>query len=186
MALPNDCGDLAFQDSVKTHNEYLDAVMRYQSDAGLWARNYARDAYNGSNKGRFDAFAQARLPLFGRETTCPYSGNVTCLGVNGTKGGAAWLMETGRLDSHEHFGFNAPPADRVSFRKSVTCAVVDPTALTTKLYSRVEKDMHTGANVNKTYIGILQQFAEDIGGDSNLAFEIPVSLANERVGFYIQ
>jgi hypothetical protein len=98
--------------------------------------------------------------------------------------GPAWKLETEALDSHAHFGINAPPQDRVTYRGVATCAVVDSTNLTIKPYSRMEK--YVDQEINTTYIGILQQFGPDIGGDSNLAFEIPVNLLYERTGYFSQ
>lgn len=184
LAAANDCGDLIFQDSQANNNEYLDTITDYVSDAAFWARNYARDAYGfDGSQPRESSFSRPTLPITSFETPCPYSNGTTCLGVNETEG-PAWRMQTGPLNSHIHFGINAPAQDRVTFSKDVTCAVINATTLTTKPYSRI--DNVQGHQINTTYIGILQQYAEDIGGDSNLAFEIDANLIYERVGFYIQ
>lgn len=125
----------------------------------------------------------AQLPFASGPITCPYTNGTTCLGPNATEG-PAWNMDSGYLDSYTHFGINSRKQDRISFRQTSTCAVVDPTNLTTAPYWRMEK--LGDHELNMTYIGILMEYGPDIGGDSNLAFEIGANLMFERTGFFSQ
>ncbi|KAK3940012.1 hypothetical protein QBC46DRAFT_314648 [Diplogelasinospora grovesii] len=184
LAAPSDCGDFVFvTDNTTIHSALVDVVTGYQNDANFWARNYARDAYHQS-RSRESAFALPSLPYTGYEVPCPYNNGTACFGPNQTADGSAWRMETGPLNSHIHFGMNAPQQDRVTWATTATCAVVDPANLTIAPYWRI--DNYHGHEVNNTYIGILQQFGPDLGYDSNLMFEIPANLMYERTGFFSQ
>ncbi|KAK3320191.1 hypothetical protein B0T19DRAFT_488362 [Cercophora scortea] len=180
LAAPNDCGNIIFQDQPGRHNAVIDEVFGLQNDIYFWARNYARDI---KAQGRESSFSVPSLPFTSHEMECPYSNGTTCLGANRTQG-PAWMMESGPLNSHTHFGINAPEQDRVTWGVIGTCAVVDAQNLTIAPYWRM--DNYNGTQINNSYVGILQQFGPDLGYDSNLMFEVPVNLMYERTGFFSQ
>lgn len=182
LAAPSDCGDFKIQANADLSNGFYDVLARYQNELEFEARNYARDIYYGSRT-RESVYSMAQLPFASGPITCPYTNGTTCLGPNATEG-PAWNMDSGYLDSYTHFGINSRKQDRISFRQTSTCAVVDPTNLTTAPYWRMEK--LGDHELNMTYIGILMEYGPDIGGDSNLAFEIGANLMFERTGFFSQ
>ncbi|KAK3322041.1 hypothetical protein B0H66DRAFT_553156, partial [Apodospora peruviana] len=184
LAAPNDCGDLVFQrpEAEANHSVWLNEWTAYSDDAKFWARGYAREMYYESHA-RESAFSMPNLPFIGYEVPCPYTEGISCFGPNRTQG-PAWRMDANALDSHVHFGMNAPKEDRVTWSETATCAVVDPQNLTIAPYWRI--DNYDGHEINNSYVGILQQFGPDLGYDSNLMFEIPVNLMYERTGVFSQ
>ncbi|KAK4168361.1 hypothetical protein QBC43DRAFT_341595 [Cladorrhinum sp. PSN259] len=58
---------------------------------------------------------------------CPFAEKRCLLGQD-----TSFRMITPWLDSHEHFGINAPPNQRVSIRRSATCSVLNVNDLTAK------------------------------------------------------
>jgi len=182
LAEPSDCGDLVFQQVEESAS--LNEQMAYYNDANFWARNYARETYYES-RGRESSFPMPTIPFIGYETPCPYTNGTTCFGPNRTAEGPAWRMDAGPLDSHLHFGMNAPLNDRVTWGETTTCAVVDAQNLTTAPYPGVDR-LKGNTPINESYIGILQQFDQDIGHESNLMFEIPLSTQYQRIGYRSQ
>ncbi|RAL08519.1 uncharacterized protein BO97DRAFT_398097 [Aspergillus homomorphus CBS 101889] len=51
--------------------------------------------------------------------SCPYSHDLCAY-----NGQSALQMDTGLLDSHEDFGINAPPSNRIKYRRVTTCAPI--------------------------------------------------------------
>ncbi|KAK4217317.1 hypothetical protein QBC37DRAFT_51808 [Rhypophila decipiens] len=186
LAKPSDCGDLSFMMDESDPDKLaggIDELTSWYNNGAFWGRNYARDVYV-ERRGRESGFSMSELPFIGHETPCPYTNGTTCLGPNRTEG-AAWRMDAGPLDSHIHFGMNAPADERVTWGVTATCAVVDTQNLTTKPYWRLEEN-DDGTTMNNTYIGILQQFDEDRGEASNLMFEVPLYLKYQRTGYRSQ
>jgi hypothetical protein len=58
------------------------------------------------------------------DAPCPFTENLSCVGPEFSPGSAV-VFDTGLLDSHLHFGMNAPVKDRVRYRRQTTCAVVN-------------------------------------------------------------
>ena len=86
------------------------------------ADSYARDCYGGTGSS-FDCsqYVQSRLPwTVDRNASCPFSDGIC-------KGGAAYKMDTGIIDSHDHLGINTPKSERVSYRKVTTCSPIRAT-----------------------------------------------------------
>lgn len=139
LAEPSDFGDLVFEHPEGVdQSASLNEQMAFGNDANFWARNYAREIYCES-RGRESSFAMPTLPFMGYKTPCPYTNGTTCFGPSRIAEGPAWRMDTGPLDSHAHFGMNAPPKDRVTWGETTTCAVVDAQNLTTAPYQGVDR-----------------------------------------------
>ena len=83
------------------------------------AANYAQQCYS-TNASRIlgcDAFVQKRLPtIVTANAPCPFNDTI-CVTPDQNL-----ILDTGFLDSHEHWGINAPPSERFQFRRLVHCA----------------------------------------------------------------
>lgn len=154
---PLDCGDfmptgidepLGVNTSDLSHD--YQARIDYLMLSAKKAREYTSLVYNGSSDQYHSTFKQERLPLKGKYVDCPWAVETKCLGRNGTEG-PAYNMNTGHLGSHVHFGINAPAQNRVTYRKSVTCGVLDVSNFTLPPWTEVVNI--GGASLNKSYIG---------------------------------
>ena len=98
---------------------------KYVSDIRK-SRAYANQCYSAPNKTLGCASLPAQnLPYtINNKTSCPF-GQRCALGGNG-----AIHLDTGILNSDTHLGINAKPDDRVGFRVSSTCSVIDVQDLT--------------------------------------------------------
>lgn len=83
------------------------------------AANYAQQCYSASagKEAECDIFVQRRLPITAdMNASCPFDSRV-CKTQDQNL-----VLDTGYLDSHEHFGINAPPKDRFLYRRKISCA----------------------------------------------------------------
>ena len=182
LVKPSDCGDFALQTDSPL---LMDYSLDYQTNSSIWAKSYTQAAYSGL-RGIHTAFPFDSVPTNGFEVPCPWTNGTTCLGYNMTSG-PAWRIETPPLDSHLHLGMNAPPEERITLTKNLTCAVVDPTNLSTPPYSRLED--HQGHSVNMTYVTLLAALlpeSERVPESRYFNFEIDVNLVFGAVGYYTQ
>jgi hypothetical protein len=89
------------------------------------ARKYARACYkdNLTSPTECNIFTQESIPWSTNPNApCPFeSGGMRC-----APGSAALELDTKSIDSHKDLGINAPPHDRVLYRKIARCAVLDP------------------------------------------------------------
>ena len=84
------------------------------------AESYARTCYNDDIESRqCEIYVQKKVP-FGKVdvSSCPFQDDI----CREFPGSAAFQMDTGLLDSHEVFGINAAPENRVTFQKVTTCS----------------------------------------------------------------
>lgn len=133
LANPLYCGYLSFgtQGAVDPVTGVLtreNNERRYARNLRKVSRQYATSWYDASALGAKTSsdFSSTTLPFIGSEVPCPFiGGNTTCLGSNRTRDAPAWQVDTGELNSHVHFGMNAPKSERITWRKKTTCAVVD-------------------------------------------------------------
>ncbi|KAH8650379.1 hypothetical protein BGZ60DRAFT_437138 [Tricladium varicosporioides] len=174
LAQPLDCGDFMPMGISEVGGSHYQAKVDYLMLSAKRAREYTSLIYNGSSDRYQSAFKNPILPSKGEYVDCPspWTINTTCLGPNATQG-LAYRMDTGQLDSHTHFGINAPKRDRITYRKSVTCGVLDPTSFSLP----VETMTHLvhGSLVNQTYISLRVTGANQssIAGDCDIA--VPIS-----------
>ncbi|KAF9641034.1 hypothetical protein BFW01_g12840 [Lasiodiplodia theobromae] len=82
--------------------------------------NYAEDCYdNVSGLGSCNAFIKADIPtMIDTNASCPFGDDI-CMQEYGNI-----VFDTGYLDSHLEFGINAPPNERVQFRRVSSCAPI--------------------------------------------------------------
>jgi hypothetical protein len=100
----------------------FDAFITQQTKVTLdsdHANNYATQCYSSDALGTLDcaSFVVKNLPgSVNRDAPCPFK-NGLCRN-NGTN----LLLDTGLLDSHDHFGINTPPDQRIQMRNVMHCA----------------------------------------------------------------
>jgi len=80
-------------------------------------QRYARTCYNLSSPTQPAAcktYVASQLPMTASNVPCPFSDEICALPE-------AMQIDTGYLDSNQHFGFNTGPGSRLRFRKRLTC-----------------------------------------------------------------
>lgn len=85
------------------------------------ASTYARSCYGQAQDPlACTQFTQPNIPWAANQNaSCPFSGDMCKLGDT-----SAYQMDTGHVDSHEVLGINAPPTDRITYRKVTTCSPI--------------------------------------------------------------
>ena len=83
--------------------------------------SYARSCYHSEGTDQTwqdcSTFPVPRLPSTQTTTSCPFDGDI-CKAP-------AIQLDTGLMDSDLSFGVNAPPKNRIAFRRVTTCAPVE-------------------------------------------------------------
>ena len=139
-----DCGIVLMQGG--TSHELMVATFKSDSVFASSAANYAQQCYSTvglpSSSTMFDCntFATDRLPVtVDTDAPCPFN-ETMCRSKSNIR------LDTGYLDSNEHFGINAPPDERVLFRQVYTCAPLE-----TKGYTEDRVGVHK--NFTRYYYG---------------------------------
>ncbi|KAI0448353.1 hypothetical protein F5B21DRAFT_497767 [Xylaria acuta] len=91
------------------------------------AANYAQQCYSSENTGLLDCgrFTIKRVAnKIDTQARCPFK-NRLCRNES-----ANLRIDSGYIDSHDSFGMNAPPAERILFRKVLHCAPLITTGFT--------------------------------------------------------
>jgi hypothetical protein len=85
------------------------------------AATYVRQCYqNNTSSLGCGTFVRPSIPFsVNKNASCPFESNLCLMGDT-----AAFSMDTGLLDSHVYFGINAPPENRILFRRKATCAPI--------------------------------------------------------------
>jgi hypothetical protein len=99
--------------------ETVSAVYGYSSQAINNAANYAQECYSSDATGNFDCtnFIKNHLPgTMDNQAGCPFQDGM-CRSNQSTL-----FLDSGYLDSREHFGLNTPDSDRIFFRTTMHCA----------------------------------------------------------------
>ena len=113
------CGHLNFITANLTEvtNFYTDYETKSTSDSV----SYARSCYSSNGTGRTwqdcSTFPVPRLPTTRGNTSCPFD--------MGICRAPPVQLDTGVMDSNLAFGINAPPKNRIGFRKVTTCAPIE-------------------------------------------------------------
>jgi hypothetical protein len=119
-----------------TPTETVLSTARKRQQDTREAAEYARACYSRKRKPfQCNTFPATVLPYsVNRNGSCPFAKGICRLGET-----AAYELDTGLLDSQEHFGINTLPETRVQFRKVTSCAPLE-----TKPYMTV----HNGTNLD--------------------------------------
>ncbi|KAI0185775.1 hypothetical protein EV127DRAFT_473165 [Xylaria flabelliformis] len=123
----NNCGTL-----VSNGSSLPVELASYFAELFNNARNYVQQCYSTGSSGLIDckAFVTERIPLFINDTAqCPFQNHVCRSNTSNL------ILDTGYLSSHDHFGINAPPNERMFIRRVLHCG-----ALTTAGFTRRYED----------------------------------------------
>ncbi|OTA96309.1 hypothetical protein M434DRAFT_375138 [Hypoxylon sp. CO27-5] len=99
--------------------EYAIGATLYVADQLKKALTYAQECYssNGSGTINCDLYVVKRLPTWRNNgASCPFPGNIC------QSNSSNLFLDTGLMDSHDHFGINFPVTERVLWRKALSCA----------------------------------------------------------------
>ncbi|KAI1497320.1 hypothetical protein F5X99DRAFT_423614 [Biscogniauxia marginata] len=108
-------------DSNATQLENIGLIWRpYESRIWMTSANYAQECYNKTGSPGFlscSTFIKKQLPFtVDVEAGCPFADGM-CSTNNSNI-----ILDSGYLDSHDHFGINAPTSQRTQWRKVMHCA----------------------------------------------------------------
>lgn len=110
---------------VYTDSETPETVSALQSHVSRTinnAVNYAQECYSSNATGNFDCinFIQDHLPgTMDDRASCPFQEGMCRSNQSNL------LLDSGYLDSREHFGFNTPDSQRILFRTTMHCAPIN-------------------------------------------------------------
>ncbi|KAF2192030.1 hypothetical protein K469DRAFT_696089 [Zopfia rhizophila CBS 207.26] len=140
------------------------SLSKYLADT-YEAANYVRQCYgndNVSSSSSCRAYVRPSLPYAtNANAPCPF-GSEIC-------NAPAFQMDTGLLDSHFDFGINAPPRDRVQFRRVATCVPLRRVPSSLANDSQVGQTLLInagpvpGAGTNYTFLYIIRSQHDMIG-----------------------
>ena len=114
------------------------------------ASTYARSCYGQvQNSLACSQYSQPNIPwAVDRNASCPFSSGMCKLGDT-----AAYQMDTGLIDSHQVLGVNAPPADRITYRKVTTCSPIKTKGFAQE-WNNTNRDAITyGDTFDRLYLG---------------------------------
>ncbi|KAL4893564.1 hypothetical protein BDV59DRAFT_193051 [Aspergillus ambiguus] len=164
-----------------TDPDQLDRFDTTQLHETNTATAYARSCYakEADRLAQCNIYSKTSLPF--RTTanaSCPFKRGMCLEGDS-----AAFLMDTGILDSREHLGMNVPDDDRLFFRKAVGCA-----PLTRAPYITVHNDSHPLPNYpfeNYTAAAYHYGSAYDGNGIQNYTHYYDTVVTRAPVGYMI-
>lgn len=147
--VPGKCGYYNLT-SAATLQQQRETGIKHQRDTKS-ANNYVNSCYNISDVSspgvRCSLYRKRSIPWTKSHTNgCPWPGYCA---NNGTFYPPI-IMDTGLTDSHEDWGINARPGDRVQFRKVTTCA---PTTFSSHA-TRANKTNGNGSNDLHVYVNL--------------------------------
>ena len=134
----NNCGTWQLNPGANLQ-EMVAMSMKILNDT-ITANTYASACYGKTlNAIQCSQYAQQNIPwTTNQNASCPFAPELCFFGPT-----SAYEMDTGQIDSHVVLGINAPPQDRVTYRKVTTCSV-----LRTANYS----SMYNNTNVSRSAI----------------------------------
>lgn len=122
------CGTVSLGVLAKVTPETLSELQAYASRAINNAVNYAQECYSSNATGNFGCtnFIKSHLPsTMNDQAACPFQDGMCRSNQSNL------LLDSGCLDSREHFGLNMPDSQRIFFRTTMHCA-----PLTTEGFSK--------------------------------------------------
>lgn len=99
----------------------LEQAMAADTILAKWIANsvnYVQQCYSANSSGLSDCnyFAVSRIPAYvDTQNPCPFQDTIC-------KNASNIVLDTGFLNSHEHFGINAPADERILMRSVLECA----------------------------------------------------------------
>jgi hypothetical protein len=167
------CGFLRFVSAADTDDAVQDYTFKIHNDT-ITAAEYARTCYMNTDKfPQCNRFVQRQLNW----TTNLNASSPFAPGLAWYSDTAALQLDTGLLDSHKDIGINAPPAERVSYRKRTTCAVLRP--------EYIQKHSLLGIS-NTTNGPKYEYYLGPIGDVINATFEYYPIVSGLTFGYYLE
>ncbi|KAF2474435.1 uncharacterized protein BDR25DRAFT_385987 [Lindgomyces ingoldianus] len=106
----------------KPHNitKMLELLLPYYTERASQVLNYGLQCYtNSSNVDGCNLYIKPQLPIFAnREAGCPFSDGICKMNTGNL------ILDTGLLDSLDHFGINTSPKERFQMRIVQHCAPI--------------------------------------------------------------
>ena len=117
LILSDNCGIFTLTNS--SDNAFARAYMQKTLRDVLSAAIYAQACYgNNADALQCNQYVQAQIgSTANRNATCPFTSGI-CMMSNT----AAYELDTGPINSHDHLGMNTPKKDRITYRRRETCA----------------------------------------------------------------
>ncbi|KAF2107522.1 hypothetical protein BDV96DRAFT_506035 [Lophiotrema nucula] len=150
-------------------SKILTLIMPHNAKLSSSSLNYGLQCYtNSTNTDGCNLYIKPQLPLkSNRGIACPFGDDICVLPNDNL------MMDTGYLDSLEHFGLNTAPDERFQLRLTHTCAVIK-----TEGYTETFNDTQFGPIVRYLYGGMVYNDGALGDGDMNgtrWTYEIPIN-----------
>lgn len=165
-------------------NDYYRDFVRYRNEMAIASASYAQHCYcNGDDvkPQECHGYVKGDFPMaMSRNEGCPFpGGDKICLRNTGN-----FRIDTGIIDSHEDFGINSPPENRIGISFELKCA-----PLKTSLYTRKRASINgtSQEDVLEYLYGYSVSRSEEISL-TNATYEYPTyshPLLNEDTDFTI-
>lgn len=110
-----DCQIIGDIDTLAQQTAYVTLTSKWTGEA----LNYVQQCYSDNSSGIADCnyYVSQRLPAYvDSAADCPFEASM-CKNASSNI-----VLDTGFLNSHEHFGVNAPPEERILTRSVLQCA----------------------------------------------------------------
>ncbi|KAI1128616.1 hypothetical protein F5Y10DRAFT_291899 [Nemania abortiva] len=180
-----DCGYI----SKRTISQFTESTVAYGERMGKNALNYVQQCYYNSNSlTDCSNFVTKRIPITVDESAlCPFNANI-CRSQSENI-----LLDTGHINSHHHLGINAPPNERILFRRTLQCAPLKTSGFkrpnksgsrhNSTLYNYGPQQDPFNLNINYTYKvkDVESQYNREIGDEvagTYLVVAFPVQVEN--------
>jgi hypothetical protein len=134
----------------------------------VMADAHARACYgNNATSTQCGIFVRRQIPWHeSTNASCPFRSGVCS---------ATLELDTGYLDSHHDLGINAPPKDRISYRRVAKCAIIDP---------KVVGNFTTETYTNRTAFPVFEYFfGRNTATESPSTFDYDSYLSRSSVGY---
>ncbi|KAF2143129.1 uncharacterized protein K452DRAFT_357536 [Aplosporella prunicola CBS 121167] len=148
------CG-IFYPSNVDSFSELQTIIDPYRAQTTNSYANYAQSCRPKTSMNTCNSFIKRRLPTnIDRNGSCPFQKDI-CRFEYGNI-----VLDTGLLDSHFDFGINAPPKERVQYRRVSSCAPIK-----TDGYQEPYSDPKTQSNYTRYFYGQ--------NGQENFTYQYP-------------
>ena len=139
------------------------------------ASTYARSCYGvAPNSLSCNQYAQSSIPwAVNQNASCPFHSGMCMFGDT-----AAYQMDTGPIDSHRVLGINAPPSDRITYRKFTTCSPIRTKGHAQEWNNTNPDTVTFGDRFDRLYLGPIKDV-------SNFTFQYDEHTTHEQAGYQL-
>lgn len=170
----DNCGYWTMNDSASS----LDLLHSYATKTlndSISAASYARNCYLGAHDPiQCGTYPVSDIPWTTSEVDCPFGDDI-CL----TNLTSAYQMDTGRIDSREFLGINAPDGSTVEYRKVTTCSPI-----TSKGYVKAFNGSEVGIGEDNDLI--LELFYGPVTENHNFTLAYNTHAVMDNIGYVLQ